>query len=50
MLMRHSDVVLRTVLALADRQDLVVAVGLASLRRQLVDAVAAIDGLRKSTD
>jgi hypothetical protein len=44
-LMRHSDLVLRTVLGLADRQDLVVAVGLASLRRQLVDAVAAIDGL-----
>lgn len=44
-LMRHSDHVLRTILALADRRDLVVAVGLASLRRQLVDAVAAIDGL-----
>ena len=44
-LMRHSDLVLRTVLGLADRQDLVVAVGLASLRRKLVDAVAAIDGL-----
>lgn len=44
-LMRHSDLVLRTVLGLADRQDLVVAIGLASLRRQLVDAVAAIDGL-----
>jgi len=47
-LMRHSDLVLRTVLGLADRQDLVVAVGLASLRRQLVDAVAAIDSLPKS--
>lgn len=44
-LMRPSDLVLRTVLALADRQDLVVAVGLAGLRRRLVDAVAAIDGL-----
>jgi hypothetical protein len=44
-LMRHSDLVLRTVLTLAGRQDLVVAVGLASLRRQLVEAVAAIDGL-----
>lgn len=43
-LMRHSDLVLRTILALADRQDLVLAVGLAGLRRQLVDAVAAIDG------
>jgi hypothetical protein len=49
-LMRHSDLVLRTVLGLADRQDLVVAVGLASLRRQLVDAVAAIDGLPKPSD
>lgn len=44
-LMRHSDLVLRTVLGLAERQDLVVAVGLAGLRRQLIDAVAAIDGL-----
>jgi hypothetical protein len=49
-LMRHSDLVLRTVLGLADRQDLVVAIGLASLRRQLVDAVAAIDGLPQSPD
>lgn len=44
-LLRHSDHVLRAILALADRQDLVVAVGLVSLRRQLVDAVATIDGL-----
>jgi hypothetical protein len=44
-LMRHSDLVLRTMLSLADRQDLVLAIGLADLRRQLVDAVAAIDGL-----
>lgn len=49
-LMRHSDLVLRTMLALADRQDLVVAIGLASLRRQLVDAVAAIDGLPIAPD
>ena len=48
-LMRHSDHVLRTVLGLADRRDLVVAVGLDSLRRQLVDAVAAIDGLPRSS-
>jgi hypothetical protein len=48
--MRHSDLVLRTMLALADRQDLVVAIGLASLRRQLVDAVAAIDGLPIAPD
>lgn len=44
-LMRNSDLILRTVLTLADRHDLVVAVGLAGLRRQLMDAVAAIDGL-----
>jgi hypothetical protein len=49
-LMRHSDLVLRTVLGLADRQDLVVAVGLTKLRRQLVDAVEAIDGLQHSTE
>lgn len=44
-LMRNSDLILRTVLTLADRHDLVVAVGLAGLRRQLMDAVATIDGL-----
>ncbi|MBN8807032.1 MAG: hypothetical protein J0I47_02155 [Sphingomonas sp.] len=44
-LMRHSDLILRTVLALADRRDLVMAVGLATLRRHLIDTVAAIDGL-----
>lgn len=44
-LLRNSDLILRTVLALADRNDLVVAAGLAGLRRQLMDAVAAIDGL-----
>lgn len=44
-LMRHSDLVLKAILGLAERQDLVVAIGLASLRRQLVDAVATIDGL-----
>lgn len=49
-LMRHSDLVLRTVLSLADRHDLVVAFGLASLRRQLVDAVAAIDGLQQPSE
>jgi len=46
-LMRHSDLVLKAILSLADRQDLVVAVGLAGLRRQLLDAVATIDGLPK---
>lgn len=44
-LLRHSDLVLKAMLSLAKRQDLVVAVGLANLRRQLVDAVATIDGL-----
>lgn len=44
-LMRHSDLVLKAILGLSERQDLVVAVGLASLRRQLIDAVATIDGL-----
>ncbi|GAA5056417.1 hypothetical protein GCM10023208_21130 [Erythrobacter westpacificensis] len=42
-LLRHSDQVLAVVLELADRRDLVVAVGLSSLRAQLVDVVAAID-------
>lgn len=44
-LMRHSDLVLRTVLQLADRPDLVVAVGLTDLRQRLIDAVAEIDKL-----
>lgn len=50
MLMRHSDLILRTVLTLADRQDLVMAVGLVALRRHLMDAVAAIDGLPRDPD
>lgn len=49
-LMRHSDLVLRVVLALADRHDLVVAIRLSNLRRQLVDAVAEIDGLPRADD
>lgn len=44
-LMRHSDLILRTILALADRRDLVMAIGLATLRQHLMDTVAAIDGL-----
>ena len=48
LLMRHSNLVLKTILGIVDRRDLVVSVGLASLRRQLVDTVAAIDGLPKS--
>jgi hypothetical protein len=43
--MRHSDRVLRTVLGLADRRDLVLAVGLMRLRQRLIDAVAEIDNL-----
>lgn len=46
-LMRHSNHVLKAVLDMADRPDLVLAVGLAGLREQLVDAVAAIDKARK---
>ena len=44
-LMRHSDRVLRTVLELADRRDLVLAVGLTGLRQRLIEAVAEIDSL-----
>jgi hypothetical protein len=44
-LMRHSDRVLRTVLELADRRDLVLAAELTGLRQRLIDAVAAIDSL-----
>ena len=46
-LMRHSTIVLKTVLELADRPDLVLAVGILGLREQLVDVVAAIDKARK---
>ena len=42
-LMRHSDQILRTVLELADRRDLMLAVGLSGLRAQLIDVLAAID-------
>jgi hypothetical protein len=44
-LMRHSDRVLRTVLELADRRDLVLAAELTGLRQRLVDAVPEIDSL-----
>jgi hypothetical protein len=44
-LMRHSDRVLTTVLELADRRDLVMAVELTGLRQRLIDAVAEIDRL-----
>ena len=46
-LMRHSSHVLKTVLELADRPDLVLAVGLTGLREQLVGMLAAIDKARK---
>lgn len=46
-LMRHSDQILRTVLELADRRDLVLAVGLSGLRTQLVDVLAAIDNAQR---
>jgi hypothetical protein len=44
-LMRHSDRVLKTVLGLADRRGLILAVGLTGLRQRLIDAVAEIDSL-----
>jgi hypothetical protein len=44
-LMRHSDRVLKTVLELADRRGLVLAVGLTGLRQRLIDVVAEIDSL-----
>ena len=47
-LMRHSDQILRTVLELADRRDLVLAVGLSGLRAQLVDVLSAIDEVQGS--
>ena len=42
-LLQHSDRVLRAVLELAGRRDLLVAAGFADLRQQLIDLVAAID-------
>jgi hypothetical protein len=44
-LMHHSDAVLSTVLDLAERPPPNKEGGLADIRRQLVDAVARIDGL-----
>lgn len=46
-LMRHSTIVLKAVLEMADRPDLVLAVGILGLREQLVDVVAAIDKARE---
>lgn len=46
-LMRHSNIVLKAVLEMADRPDLVLAVGILGLREQLVDVVAAIDKARE---
>jgi hypothetical protein len=45
-LIRHSDVVLEAVLALADRSDRAFAFSLEGLRLHLVEAVAAIDQLQ----
>jgi hypothetical protein len=45
-LIRHSDVVLEAVLALADRSDRALAVSLNGLRFHLVEAVAAIAQLQ----
>jgi hypothetical protein len=44
-LMRYSDRVLRTVLELAGRRDLVLAAELTGLRQRLIDTVAEIDSL-----
>lgn len=46
-LMRHSAIVLKAVLELADRPDMILAVGIFGLREQLVGMVAAIDEARK---
>jgi hypothetical protein len=46
-LMRHSNIVLKAVLEMADRPDLVLAVVILGLREQLVDVVAAIDKARE---
>jgi len=45
-LMRHSDVILKTLLVLADRSDLVLATKLDGLRLHLAEAIAAIDEAR----
>jgi len=46
-LMRHSNLVLKTVLELSDRPDLVLASGILGLREQLADVLAAIDKARE---
>jgi hypothetical protein len=45
-LMRHSDLVLRTVLQLAGRGELGVTVSLQGVRQKMVQAIAAIDELK----
>lgn len=45
-LMRHSDAVLESVLSLAGRGPLTTTEGLARVRRQLVDLLAEIDGIK----
>ncbi len=44
----RSDAVLKAVLTLAGRGDLVVVVGLADLKTKLIDTIAAIDGLQSA--
>jgi hypothetical protein len=46
-LIRQSDSVLKAVLTMAGREDRMVLVALASLRGQLLDAIAAIDALQE---
>jgi hypothetical protein len=45
-LIYRSDPLLRTVLRLAGRSDLVVSAGLGGLRQKLVDTITAIDNLQ----
>ena len=45
-LIYRSDSLLKTVLRLAGRSDLVVSAGLGGLRQKLVDTIIAIDGLQ----
>lgn len=44
-LMKHSDGVLKAVLALADRKDLMVALELEGFRQHLLETLATLDGI-----
>jgi hypothetical protein len=46
-LIQHSETILKAVLSLANRRNLVVVASLAGLRRQLAGAIAAIDDLQQ---